>query len=263
MTPDLWLNFKALAEAIQPGNLCRMTDSTLDRPLGARVDNWTPPPVPTNDILQGRYTRLEPLSAEAHAVLLHRAYAGHDALWDYMAYGPFSSASQYHRWVRETVANPAHFFYAVRDLETSEWGGVASYLRMDPAAGSIEVGNINYGPALQRTRAATEAMALMMGWAFEAGYRRYEWKCNALNHPSRVAAQRLGFSFEGVFRQSMVVKGRNRDTAWFAVIDSEWPALREAFSAWLNPSNFDENGQQIERLGDLTKLVRVSSDPTV
>jgi hypothetical protein len=129
--------------------------------------------------------------------------------------------------------------------------------------GSIEVGHINYAPALQRTRAATEAMYLMMRWAFEAGYRRYEWKCNALNLGSRRAAERLGLSYEGVFRQAAVVKGRNRDTAWFAAIDSEWPALREAFEAWLAPTNFDAEGRQRERLGDLTRLVRVSSDPAL
>lgn len=236
---------------------------TNSKPIGKRVPNWTAPPVPTDEILQGEYARLEPLSAEKHAALLFRAYDGHDALWDYMPYGPFASASQYHRWVRDTVANKDHFFYAIKNLETGNYGGVASYLRISPEAGSIEVGNINYSPELQRTRAATETMALMMGWAFDAGYRRYEWKCNALNAASRAAAQRLGFSFEGVFRQALVVKGRNRDTAWFATIDGEWAALNEAFKAWLSPSNFDPNGQQLERLSDLTQLVRVSSDPSL
>lgn len=239
-----------------------MTDINNTRPIGDLVPDWTAPPAPDGDVLEGRFARLEPLSADDHAALLFRAYAGHDELWDYMPYGPFSSAAQYHRWVRDTVADKGHFFYAIQNLETGNWEGVASYLRINPAAGSIEVGNINYSPALQRTRAATEAMALMMGWAFDAGYRRYEWKCNALNHPSRVAAQRLGFSYEGVFRQALVVKGRNRDTAWFAAIDQEWPALREAFRVWLDPANFDETGQQLDRLGSLTALVRVASDPT-
>ena len=241
--------------------MMRSTDP--DRPLGAAVAGWTPPPAPSGAVLEGRYARLEPLAADAHAALLFRAYAGQDRLWDYMAYGPFHSAAQYHRWVRDTVANEDHLFYAIRDLETGTWGGVASFLRITPQMGSVEVGNINLSPALQRTRAATEAMALMMSWAFDAGYRRYEWKCDALNRPSRVAAQRLGFSFEGVFRQHMVIKGRNRDTAWFAVTDQDWPALREAYAAWLAPSNFDERGRQIERLSDLTRLVRVSSDPSL
>ena len=224
-----------------------MRDPDPSRPLGAPVPDWTPPPAPAGAVLEGRYVRLEPLSAEAHAEPLHRAYAGHDALWDYMPYGPFASAQDYGDWIAATVADKAHLFYAIRDLETGDWGGVASYLRIAPAAGSIEVGNINYAPALQRSRAATETMALMMDWAFEAGYRRYEWKCNALNRPSRIAAQRLGFSYEGIFRQMMVVKGRNRDTAWFAIIDSEWPALQAAYHAWLDPANFDADGRQRSR----------------
>ena len=240
-----------------------MTLLDPDRPIGPRVENWTAPPAPSGEVLEGRYTRLEPLEAESHAALLFRAYLGHDAVWDYMPYGPFHSAAQYHRWVRDTVGDPNHLFYAIKNLESGLFEGVASYLRINPAAGSIEVGNINYAPALQRTRAATEAMALMMGWAFDAGYRRYEWKCNALNRPSRFAGQRLGLSFEGVFRQALVIKGRNRDTAWFAAIDNEWPALREAFRAWLDPANFDTSGRQIERLGKLTAPVRVASDPSL
>ena len=231
--------------------------------LGALVPDWSVPAPPNGAVLMGRYSELAPLCAETHAALLYRAYEGADSVWDFMPYGPFSSAAQYHRWVRDhaDVADP--FFYAIRNLETDQWEGVASFLRITPQAGSIEVGHINFSPALQRTRAATEAMYLMMKWAFDAGYRRYEWKCNALNIPSRRASQRLGFSFEGVFRQAAVVKGRNRDTAWFAVIDSEWPALKEAFEAWLAPTNFHDDGAQIERLGDLTGLVRVASDPTL
>jgi len=233
------------------------------RPLGAKVENWVEPPVPHGAVLTGRHAQLEPLSAEGHAALLYRAFVGHDALWDYMPQGPFSSAAQYHRWVRDHEGKPDPYFYAIRNLETGQWEGVASYLRIKPEAGSIEVGYITYGPALQKTRAATDAMYLMMRWAFESGYRRYEWKCNALNAASRRAAQRLGFSFEGVFRQATIVKGRNRDTAWFSVIDSEWPALKEAFEAWLSPTNFDEDGQQLERLGDLTGLVRAGEDPSL
>ena len=241
----------------------RMKPTDPAAPLGAPVPDFTPPPLPPRASLSGRYAMLEPLNAETHAALLYRSYAGHDHVWDYMPYGPFSSAAQYHRWVRETTASDDPLFYAIRNIETGQWEGVASYLRVTPAAGSIEVGHINFSPALQRTRAATEAMYLMMAWAFDAGYRRYEWKCNALNIGSRRAAQRLGFSYEGVFRQAAVVKGRNRDTAWFAAIDAEWPGLKEAFEAWLSPANFDETGQQRERLGDLTGLVRVSSDPAL
>jgi len=234
---------------------------TAARPLGEIVENWTVPPAPSaTNILQGRYCRLEPLDAERHAALLFRAYAGHDALWDYMPYGPFSSAAQYHRWVRETVADKGHLFYALYDLESESYGGVLSFLRIVPQAGSIEVGNINFAPALQRTRAATEALYLTMEWAFEVGYRRFEWKCNALNLPSRAAGQRLGLSFEGVFRQALVVKGRNRDTAWFAAIDKEWPALEAAFTKWLSPDNFDETGRQKTSLSDLTAPIRVAKD---
>lgn len=234
-----------------------------DDPLGEPVPGFTPPPRPAGEALTGRYARLERLSADRHAADLYRAKSVDDRIWDYLPYGPFSSAAAYHRWAREAEAGDDPLFYAIRDLDTGQWGGVASYLRIAPEAGSIEVGHINLAPALQRSRAATEAMYLMMRWAFEAGYRRYEWKCNALNLASRRAAQRLGFSYEGVFRQAAVIKGRNRDTAWFACIDADWPGLKTAFEAWLDPRNFDAACRQRERLGDLTALVRVASDPAL
>jgi len=207
--------------------------------------------------------RLERLDADAHAADLHRAFSADDAIWDYLPYGPFSSASGYHRWVKDTATGPDPMFMALRHPTTGRCGGVASYLRITPASGSIEVGHICLAPEMQRSRAAAEAMYLMMEWAFDAGYRRYEWKCDALNLPSRRAAQRLGFSYEGIFRQATIVKGRNRDTAWFAVIDAEWPALREAYLAWLAPANFDATGRQRERLSDLTRLVRAADDPAL
>ncbi|WP_294620590.1 GNAT family protein [uncultured Roseovarius sp.] len=231
------------------------------RPVGPPVPDWTPPPLPRGEGLSGRYARLEALDADRHAALLFKAFDGHDAVWTYMPDGPFASAAQFHRWMREATSRDDILFYAIRDLTTGEYGGFASYLRMKPASGSIEVGYIAMSPQLQRTRAATEAIYLMMKWAFEAGYRRFEWKCDALNAASRRAAQRLGLSYEGIFRQATVVKGRNRDTAWFAAIDSEWPALAEAFQFWLSPANFDARGQQRERLSDLTSLVRVAGDP--
>ncbi len=231
--------------------------------MGAIVENWVPPPLPAWRTRTGRFAALERLDADAHAALLYRTFAGADTLWDYMPDGPFSSAAQFYRWTREISAREDLVFYAIRNLQTGNWEGIASYLRMDPKAGSIEVGNISFSPALQKTPAATEAIFLMMQWVFEAGYRRFEWKCNALNAPSRRAAQRFGFSFEGVFRQAVVVKGRNRDTAWFAMIDKEWPALKEAYAAWLAPLNFDPAGQQRERLGDMTGLVRAGSDPSL
>ncbi|RKF16416.1 N-acetyltransferase [Roseovarius spongiae] len=236
---------------------------TAPRPRGPEIPGWTPPPAPDGALMEGRYTRLEPLDADAHAALLFRAFDGHDRVWDYMPSGPFASASQFHRTLRDLAADPGFVFYAILDKDTGRFGGFASYLRIKPAAGSIEVGYIAMAPQLQRTRAATEAMHLMMAWAFNAGYRRYEWKCDALNLPSRRAAQRLGLSYEGVFRQATVVKGRNRDTAWFAAIDAEWPALDEAFRLWLSPGNFDAEGRQREALSDLTALVRVASDPAL
>lgn len=213
--------------------------------------------------LQGRYASLVRLDADIHAADLHRANSADDAIWDYMPYGPFSSAAGYHRWARGVTAGDDPLFYAIQSRETGLFGGVASYLRITPEAGSIEVGHINISAELQRSRISTEAIFLMMEWAFEAGYRRFEWKCDALNIPSRRAAQRFGMSYEGIFRQATIVKGRNRDTAWFACIDKEWPALREAFLAWLGPSNFGRHGVQIERLGDLTGLVRAASDPAL
>jgi RimJ/RimL family protein N-acetyltransferase len=234
-----------------------------DSHLGKALPGWTPPPRPDRDVLVGRLVRLEPLEADRHAFDLHAAFTGHDALWDYMPYGPFASASAYHRWAREREAGEDPRFYVLRDQLTGQVGGIASYLRITPEAGSIEVGHICIAPRMQRGAAMTEAMFLMMDWAFRSGYRRYEWKCNALNLPSRRAAQRLGFSFEGVFRNHLVVKGRNRDSAWFSVISDEWPALAEAYRVWLSPANFNAKGQQRERLSDLTRLVRANDDPAL
>ncbi len=234
-----------------------------DRPVGAPVPNWTAPAAPEPMVLNGRYCRLEPLDAEQHAALLFNAFVDQDELYDYLPAGPFHSAAQYHRWVREVTSDANTLFLVVYDLRQEAYLGVLSYLRIAPEAGSIEVGNINFSKAMQRSPVSTEAIYLTMQWAFEAGYRRFEWKCNALNKPSRQAAQRLGFSYEGIFRQALVVKGRNRDTAWFAMIDKEWPALKEAYRVWLDPANFDARGHQRERLGDLTGLVRAAGDPSL
>ncbi len=231
--------------------------------LGAVVSGWKAPPAPAGETLEGRYARLERLRAETHAEAIHSANSVDERIWDYLPYGPFADAAAYAGWVRSVEVGSDPLFYAIRNLETGAWEGVASYLRIAPEAGSIEVGHINFSAPLQRTRAATEVMYLMMKWAFEAGYRRYEWKCNALNLGSRRAAQRLGLSFEGVFRQAAVIKGRNRDTAWFAAIDSEWPALDAAFRAWLRPGNFDAGGRQRESLSSLTAPVLVSRDPAL
>ena len=229
--------------------------------LGVKVKGWKPPPRPGHDPLEGRHVRLEPLNADQHAADLHRAFAGHDALWDYMPYGPFASAAAYHRWAKEREAGEDPRFFVLRDRATGHCGGIASYLRIAPEAGSIEVGHICIAPEMQKGVAATEAMWLMMDWAFRAGYRRYEWKCDAANRASRRAAGRLGLSWEGIFRQAAVVKGRNRDTAWFAAIDKEWPALKAAFDRWLDPANFDAEGRQKLALSDLMRPILAAVDP--
>lgn len=225
------------------------------------LKDWTPPPFPDRDRFEGRYAIVERLDAARHGADLHRANRADDLIWDYLPYGPFETAEDYLNWIAESASGPDPRFHAIHDKQTGRWGGVASLMRINPAAGSIEVGHINLAPALQRTRAATEAMFLLMSWAFEAGYRRYEWKCDAANLGSRRAAQRLGFSYEGIFRQATVVKGRNRDTAWFAMIDGEWPRLKAAFETWLAPANFDETGQQRQRLRDLTAPILAARDP--
>ena len=172
--------------------------------------------------------------------------------WTYLPYGPFTDEPTFRSWLDGIAAKDDPLFHAILD-DSGDAVGVASLMRISPETGSIEVGHIHYSPRLQRTRAATEAMFLMMRRVFEElGYRRYEWKCDALNEPSRKAAARLGFSFEGVFRQATIYKGRNRDTAWFAIIDHEWPALKAAYETWLDPGNFDAHGKQQQGLGALT-----------
>jgi RimJ/RimL family protein N-acetyltransferase len=228
--------------------------NALGQPLDVPVPNWTPRPSPPRDPMVGRTCVIEPLEARKHAADLFAADS-RDAdgrSWTYLPYGPFGSLADYTAWVETVTAVPDPMFHAIVDTATSRAVGVASYLRIDGAAGSIEVGHIHYSPLLQRTVAATEAMYLMMQRAFALGYRRYEWKCDALNAASRAAAQRLGFSYEGIFRQARVNKGRNRDTAWYAMIDREWPALDGAFTTWLSPANFDANGRQKTSLSALT-----------
>lgn len=231
--------------------------------LGAKVD-YAPAPTPVSEKLDGIYANLSPLTpADADELHQQFLFSPDDAVWDYLPYGPFPSAENYADWIAENTAAGDPYFFTIRLKKTGEAVGVASFLRINPKEGSIEVGHINFAPILQHTIAATEAMYLMMNWAFSNGYRRYEWKCNALNKKSRMAAQRLGFSFEGVFRQATISKGRNRDTAWFGVIDQEWPALKAAYQEWLSADNFDDQGQQIQRLSVLTAPVRVMADPSL
>jgi RimJ/RimL family protein N-acetyltransferase len=228
--------------------------------LGAFLGEWEPPPWPGPVGLAGRYVRVEPLRP-GHAAALHAANRADDAIWDYLPYGPFGSESAYRDWVVEVAGKADPLFFALIDRERGAPGGVASLMNIVPERGSIEVGHICLAPALQRTRAASEAIYLFAEWVFREGYRRFEWKCNALNRASRRAAERFGFSFEGVFRNHMVVKGRNRDTAWFAMTDGDWACLKPAWEAWLDPGNFDAGGKQVQALGALTAHCRVAADP--
>lgn len=224
------------------------------QPIGFAVEHWRPPPLPKRDTIQGRLCRLEPLEAGRHARALFEANSldSNGRNWTYLSYEPFRTLETYTQWIAEVSARDDPLFFTIVDQRTDKAVGVAAYLRISPSDGTIEVGHINYSPLLQRTAAATEAMYLMMRHVFVLGYRRYEWKCDALNGPSRASAQRLGFSFEGVFRQATVYKRRNRDTAWYAALDVEWPELQRAFCSWLDPANFDSQGKQRVRLGLLT-----------
>jgi RimJ/RimL family protein N-acetyltransferase len=226
----------------------------LGQPIGFAVDGWSARPRPPRTAMAGRTCRVEPLDPERHAADLHAANGAAEtaADWTYMAYGPFATLEAYQDWMARDCLGDDPLFHAVIERTSGRAVGVASYLRIVPAVGVIEVGHIQYAPALQRTVAATEAMALMAARVFdELGYRRYEWKCDALNARSRRAALRLGFRFEGVFRQATIYKGRNRDTAWFAITDDEWPSHRAAIEAWLDDANFDAEGRQRRRLEEL------------
>lgn len=227
------------------------------QPIAAPLPQWTARPRPTRIALQGRYCSIEPLDIARHAADLFHAYSADDGrMWTYLSVGPFTDLTAYIHWATAASVSADPLFNAIVDAHSGRAIGVAAHMRIDPANGVIEIGHVTYSPQLQRTRAATEAMFLMMQYAFELGYRRYEWKCDALNAPSRAAAQRLGFTYEGVFRQAVVYKGRTRDTAWFSIIDTEWPALRAAFTQWLVPANFDEMERQRVALSTLTALAR-------
>lgn len=230
--------------------------NSFGQPIGFSLPGWQPPSVPDRQILQGQYCRLEPLDSDRHAAQLYAAHQVDDAShWTYLAYGPFENEQDYASWMRGICATNDPLFFAVLDLPEQRPLGVASYLRITPSSGSIEVGHIHYSHALRLSRAGTEAMYLLMRAAFQMGYRRYEWKCDALNEPSRRAAERLGFRYEGTFRQATVYKGRNRDTAWYAIIDKDWPRIETAFQTWLAPDNFDEQHCQRVRLSELTRGV--------
>ena len=210
-----------------------------------------PAPRPARIRLPGRYVSMEPLDPDTHGDGIWKASGGeaNAHLWQWMPDGPFPDREGFDTSLANKKASEDPLFFAIVDTVTGEALGMASFLRIDPRHRVIEVGSIMYGPALQRSRQGTEAMFLMMRYAFdELGYRRYEWKCNALNEPSRRAALRYGFQFEGIFRQHMIIKGQNRDTAWFSILDSEWPTLKAGFERWLDPTNFDATGNQLTPL---------------
>lgn len=216
-------------------------------PLGPPVDP-TPAQLPGPVTLQGRYGTIEKLDAARHGPDLWEAVRGHDAVWTYMSYGPFADSGAFAAWLAEREQLKDPFYYAIVD-KIGRAVGVFTLLEIRPAMRNIEVGHVVYSPALQRKPLATEAQYLLAKYAFETlGYRRYEWKCNVLNESSYNAALRLGFSYEGLFRQHMIVKGRSRDTAWFAMLDGKWPTRKAAFERWLAPDNFDSNGLQRTKL---------------
>ncbi|MGF1625770.1 MAG: GNAT family N-acetyltransferase [Alphaproteobacteria bacterium] len=244
-----------MTDIADPANLPerQLRDPNGD-PVGRPLPGWTGVERPARVTLDGVLTRAQPLS-ETHAQVLHEAYAG-DAdgrLWTYMAHGPFADLPAFAGWVGRAAGQPDPLFYFLARRDGSPVG-VAALMRIQPEIGVIEIGSITITPDARRSRAATEALFLLMRYAMDdLGYRRLEWKCDALNAPSRQAALRLGFRFEGIFRNATIYKGRNRDTAWFAITDEEWPACRQALQAWLDDANFDADGRQRRRLADLRR----------
>jgi RimJ/RimL family protein N-acetyltransferase len=228
-------------------------DPGTDLPIGANVDP-SPARLPQRSTLEGRYISVAPLDPKVHGDALWQNLRGtqNERLWLYLFDGPFRERAAFDADLRRKALSEDYLFFAIVDKGSKGACGYAAFLNMEPRHRCIEVGAILFSPTLQRTRGATEAMYLMARHVFEdLGYRRYEWKCNALNQPSRRAALRLGFTFEGIFRQHMIIKGRNRDTAWYSMLDSEWPARKAAFERWLEPANFDAQGRQKSALSAL------------
>lgn len=239
---------------VENGNQMDERLNQFQQPIGFELDDWEPRPFPPRTAIEGRNCRVEPLNVNRHGDDLSRAFVDESQpeQWTYLAYGPFENKHDFLTWLTSIEAGPDPLFHSVIEQTSKQAVGLASYLRIEPRMGVIEVGHIHFSPALQQSTAATEFMYLMMRRVFdELGYRRYEWKCDALNTRSRTAAERLGFRFEGVFRQAAVYKGRNRDTAWYSIVDKDWPAVSSGFEQWLSDENFDENNQQRKRLSEL------------
>jgi len=235
------------------------------QPVGADLPGWVAPPFPPKQALAGRYCRVEPLESARHAHEIFTAQSEDRSgqRWTYAFHGPYADFAAYEQWTREAQASRDPQFYAIVDAADGRACGSCAYMRIEPKHGVIEIGNIYFAPRLAHTRAATEAMYLLMANAFELGYRRYEWKCDSCNLPSRAAATRFGFTYEGMFRQAIVNKGRNRDTTWFAIVDGDWRGgLQQAYLRWLEPGNFDAAGRQTLRLSQLAApfVARDSAD---
>ena len=229
------------------------------QPIGPAIDGWVERPAPPRTPMTGRHCMVRPVDVDADARELYGAYAsaldGRD--WTYLFVGPFATFESYRDYLTQAAKTNDPLHHTIVDTRTGKAVGTAALMRIEPGHGVIEVGHIAYSPLMQRTPAATEAMYLMMKRAFdELGYRRYEWKCDDKNLRSRAAAERYGFTFEGIFRQAIVYKGRSRDTAWFSIIDREWPAIREGFERWLDRSNFNDQGNQKQKLNDLITALR-------
>lgn len=233
------------------------TINELGQPVGFSVKNFVAPTRPNFDRLAGNSVRVEPISMDdlpsLYAAFSMDLKGGN---WTYMPYGPFVDSVAFTEWAKLTCFGEDPKFYTI--FLDDNPAGLASYLRIEPKVGCIEIGHIHLSPLLQRTRAGTEALLLMIEWVFGSGYRRLEWKCDALNAPSRRAAQRLGFSFEGIFRQATMYKARNRDTAWYAITDREWPNLERAYQIWKQADNFDAEGRELKKLSELTSGILVN-----
>ena len=218
----------------------------FDQPIGYPVENWTGVESPDDLTIHGMYGTLVPLNVQVHGRQLHEQFLvdseGKD--WTYLSYGPFPEYEAFERWMLETCFKPDIRFFVVIDAKNRETVGMLSLMRIDRVHGVIEIGHVHFSPKMQRSSLSTETIYSLIAWAFAAGYRRVEWKCDNLNARSKAAALRFGFQFEGLFRNALVYKGRNRDTAWFSIIQQEWPPIEKAFEEWLDPSNFDELGHQ-------------------
>ena len=231
----------------------------LGQPIGESLANWSSAQFPSYIAFEGSFCRIEPIDVKRHAEELFEAYAVDidNKMWTYMSYGPFKSVENVQQWLEHASQKTDPQFYVLIEKKTNKAVGLSSYMRIKPEHGVIEVGGISFSPLLQRTAIATEIMYLMMKRVFEElGYRRYEWKCDALNTASCNAAIRFGFSYDGTFRKHIVYQNRSRDTAWYSMLDDEWPLLKLAYEQWLAPENFNNNGQQLIKLSEFIERTR-------